>query len=182
MDITTLLIAVGLAMDSFSVSITNGLANRLFKTMTAVKIGLFFGVFQAVMPLCGWLAGVTVMEIISGFDHWLAFGLLSFIGGRMIYESIRETSKKLIRSQSVSVLVMFSVATSIDALAVGLSLSVLQLSIIPLALMTGVITFSLSSLGVYLGYRFGRVFHNKVEVFGGTILLAIGIKILLEHL
>jgi putative Mn2+ efflux pump MntP len=182
MDLTTIFIALGLAMDSFSVSITNGLANKFIKVTDALKIGVFFGLFQAIMPVFGWLAGVNFIDVISGVDHWIAFGLLSFIGCRMIYEAIKEESKKLISSLSFGMLLMLSIATSIDALAVGLSLSFLKVSIVAPAIITGIITFLLSFLGVYLGNRFGRFFKNKIEVLGGLILLVIGFKILIEHL
>ena len=182
MDLIILLIAFGLAMDSFSVSIVNGLTNKFFKFTDALKIGAFFGLFQAIMLVFGWIAGTNVIDFIAGFDHWIAFGLLSFIGCRMIYESIKEESKKLISSLSFGMLLMLSIATSIDALAVGLSLSFLKVSIVAPAIITGIITFSLSFLGVYLGNRFGRFFKNKIEVLGGLILLVIGFKILIEHL
>ncbi len=182
MDVTTLLIAFGLAMDSFSVSITNGLTRKLVKTTDALKVGVFFGFFQAIMPVFGWLAGANFVKLIEGVDHWIAFGLLSFIGCRMIYESIKKEAKKVIGSLSLGVLLMFSIATSIDALAVGLSLSFLKVSIVAPVITTGIITFLLSFLGMYLGSRFGHFFKNKIEVLGGIILLIIGINILLEHL
>ena len=182
MDVTTILIAFGLAMDSFSVSITNGLTRKLVKTTDALKVGVFFGFFQAIMPVFGWLAGANFVELIEGFDHWIAFGLLSFIGCRMIYESIKKDAKKVIGSLSLGILLVLSVATSIDALAVGLSLSFLKASIVAPAITTGIITFSLSFLGMYLGNRFGRFFKNKIEILGGIILIIIGVNILLEHL
>ena len=182
MDITVLLIAVGLAMDSFSVAIANGLATKTFKTANALKIAAFFGFFQGIMPVIGWYAGVHVIDLISDYDHWVAFFLLTFIGSRMIYESVKKESNTLISSLSIKVLLILSVATSIDALAVGLSLSLLNVSIMVPAVVTGVVTFSLSFLGVYLGGRFGRVLKSKVETLGGVILIIIGLKILLEHL
>lgn len=182
MDVTTILIAVGLAMDSFSVSIANGLTRNNVPVTHALKIGVFFGFFQAIMPVIGWLAGANILEIIAGVDHWVAFGLLSFIGCRMIYESIQKDAKKVLGSLSLSVLLILSLATSIDALAVGLSLSFLQVSIVAPAIATGIITFSLSFVGMYLGSRFGRFLKNKIEVLGGVILIIIGINILLEHL
>lgn len=182
MDGTTILIAVGLAMDSFSVSVANGMTRHSVTVANAAKIGVFFGFFQAIMPVFGWLAGVNVLEFIAGVDHWVAFGLLSVIGGRMIYEALRKDAKNILGSLSVGVLVVLSLATSIDALAVGLSFSFLQVSIVAPAIATGIITFALSFIGMYLGNRFGRVLKNKIEVFGGVILLLIGVKILLEHL
>ncbi len=182
MDITILLVAFALAMDSFSVSITNGLGNKTFKTGNALKIGIFFGLFQAIMPVIGWFAGIHVLDLISGFDHWIAFGLLAFIGCRMIYESVRVESKKLLDSLGIGLLLTLSVATSIDALAVGLSFSFLRISIIVPAVVIGVVAFSLSFLGVYLGGKLGHFLRNRVEILGGLILMAIGIRILVEHL
>ena len=122
MDITIILIALALAMDSFSVSITRGFTKAKPQMSTeALKTGFFFGVFQAIMPIIGWLAGLSIIELISGFDHWIAFGLLSLVGTRMIYESLTSGSRKIASSSSLKVLIMLSIATSIDALAVGLS-------------------------------------------------------------
>ena len=169
-------------MDAFSVSITQGLANQSIKLTTALKLGLSFGSFQAIMPILGWLAGVSIIDIISDFDHWIAFGLLGFVGGRMIYESTKKGSEKLITSLSIGTLLLLSIATSIDALAVGMSLSFLNVAILTPALVIGVVTFSLSCIGVYLGNRFGHFLGNKVEVLGGIILLVIGLQILIEHM
>jgi putative Mn2+ efflux pump MntP len=182
MDITTLLIAVALAMDSFSVSIANGLATKKIKTANAIKIAAFFGFFQAIMPIIGWYAGAHILDLISQFDHWVAFILLAVIGSRMIYESISKDSSSIISSLSIKVLLILSIATSIDALAVGLSLYVLNVSIITLATVTGIVTFFLSFCGVYLGGRFGCILRNRVEALGGIILIIIGLRILLEHL
>jgi len=181
MDIIIILIAIGLAIDSFSVSITRGFTNtKTTLIIEALKTGFFFGLFQAVMPLIGWFAGLSVIDFISGFDHWIAFGLLCLIGLRMIYESISKESKQLVNSSSLKVLLILSVATSIDALAVGLSLSFLETSIITQAIMIGVITFSLSFLGVFIGKKFGSYFE-KIGVLGGVILIVIAIRIIFEH-
>ena len=167
-------------MDSFSVSITRGITNTNKIFYEALKTGFFFGLFQAIMPLIGWLVGISVIELISGFDHWIAFGLLVIIGFRMIFESLSTKSKKLVYSSSYRVLILLSIATSIDALAVGLSLSLLETSIIIPMIIIGIITFFLSFLGVYLGKTFGSYFE-KIGVIGGIILIAIAIKILIEH-
>lgn len=169
-------------MDSFSVAIANGLATKTFQATKALKIAVFFGFFQGIMPIIGWFAGVHVIDLIAEYDHWVAFFLLALIGSRMIYESIKKKSDTFVASLSIKVLIVLSVATSIDALAVGLSLSILQVSIITPAIVTGVVTFSLSFFGVYLGGRFGRVLKSRVESLGGIILVAIGLKIILEHL
>ena len=182
MDATTLLVGVALAMDSFSVSIANGLATKTFKATKAIKIALFFGLFQAIMPIIGWYAGIHVLELISEIDHWVAFGLLAFIGSRMIYESTKKEDEKIICSPSIKVILILSIATSIDALAVGLSISVLGISIMTLAIATGIITITLSFFGVYIGGRFGHLLQNKVEPLGGIILIVIGLRILFEHL
>jgi putative Mn2+ efflux pump MntP len=182
MDIVTILIALGLAMDSFSVSITRGFTNTKSNMfIEALKTGFFFGLFQGIMPIIGWLAGLSVIDLISGFDHWIAFGLLIFIGVRMVYESICKESKQVVSSSNLKILIMLSIATSIDALAVGLSLSFLETSIITPAIIIGIITFFLSFLGVYAGKKFGSYFE-KIGVLGGIILIVIAIRILIEHL
>ncbi len=168
-------------MDAFSVSITHGLGNKSFKPTDALKLGISFGLFQAIMPVFGWLAGVSIMDLISGFDHWIALGLLCFVGGRMIYESTKKGAEKLINSLSIGTLLMLSIATSIDALAVGMSLSFLNVPIVTPAIIIGIVTFTLSFVGVYLGNRFRHFLGNKIEVLGGVILIAIGLRILLEH-
>ncbi|MCW4022730.1 MAG: manganese efflux pump MntP family protein [archaeon] len=182
MDITTLLIATALAMDSFSVALANGLATKVFNVSKGIMIGTFFGFFQAIMPVIGWYAGVHILDLISEIDHWVAFALLAFIGSRMIYESTKKDSEKIVSSLTIKVLLMLSIATSIDALAVGLSIYVLEISIISLAIATGIITFSLSFFGVYIGGKFGYILQNKVEPLGGVILIIIGLRIFLEHL
>ncbi len=182
MDIVTILIALGLAMDSFSVSITRGFNSTKTKmSIEALKTGFFFGLFQGLMPIIGWLAGLSIIELISGFDHWITFGLLVFIGIRMIYESISKESKQVVNSSSFKVLIMLSIATSIDALAVGLSLSFLDASIVTPAIMIGIITFFLSFFGVYVGKKFGSYFE-KIGVLGGIILIVIAVRIMVEHL
>jgi putative Mn2+ efflux pump MntP len=180
--ITILFIAFGLAMDAFAVSITNGITIKHQRINNALKIGIFFGSFQALMPLIGWLAGLRLRDFISGFDHWVAFGLLSLIGGKMIYESTKIGDDKEIRSLNLFVLLLLSIATSIDALAVGLSFAFLKISIATPIIVIGIVTFILSFLGVLVGNKLGHFFENKMEILGGLILIGIGIKILIEHL
>ena len=181
MDITIVLIAVALAMDSFSASITRGFGiDEPIPLIEALKTGFFFRLFQALMPLIGWFAGVSIIDFISDFDHWIAFGLLFFIGLRMIYESLSRGAIQVVSSSSFKVLLVLSVATSIDALAVGLSLSFIEASIIVPAIIIGIITFSLSFLGVFIGKKSGNYFE-KIGVLGGVILIVIGIRILIEH-
>jgi len=184
MDIISIIfIAFGLAMDAFAVSITSGLTIKHLKINDALKIAIFFGSFQAIMPLIGWSAGLGFRNFISGIDHWIAFGLLCIIGCKMIYESSKmEVNNKKIDPLNVYVLLMLSIATSIDALAVGLSLSFLNVSIALPVIIIGVITFLLSIFGVYFGNRFGHYFERKIEIIGGLILIGIGIRILITHL
>ena len=184
MDILSIiLIAVGLAMDAFAVSITSGITIKRLHMNHALKIALFFGLFQAVMPIIGWLAGLNLRDYISAVDHWIAFGLLSFIGCKMVYESITvQSSEKEINPLNVYVLLVLSVATSIDALAVGVSFAFLKVSIVTPVIIIGTVTFFLSYLGVYIGDRIGHFFENKIEIAGGLLLIGIGIKILVEGL
>jgi putative Mn2+ efflux pump MntP len=184
MDIISItFIAFGLAMDAFAVSITSGLTIKHLRINHALKIAIFFGSFQSIMPLIGWSAGLGFRNYISGIDHWIAFGLLGIVGCKMIYESSKMgANNKKIDPLNVYVLLMLSIATSIDALAVGLSLSFLNLSIILPAVIIGMITFLLSIFGVYFGNRFGHYFEKKIEIIGGLILIGIGIRILISHL
>jgi putative Mn2+ efflux pump MntP len=175
--------AFALAMDAFAVSITGGVVIKEQKVRHAVRIALFFGGFQAVMPLVGWLAGIGLKDSLGGLDHWLAFGLLTFVGCKMIYESFKlEPAGKTRNLLDVGVLLLLSVATSIDALAVGMTLSVLHEPIMLPAVIIGVITFVVSLVGVLIGDRFGHLFESKIEIIGGLILIAIGVKTLIEHL
>ena len=181
--LTILFIAFGLAMDAFAVSVTTGLTVKRLRVEHALRMAAFFGIFQAIMPVVGWLAGRGLHDLISHVDHWIAFGLLTAIGCKMIYEStMMESGQRDVDPHSINVLLMLSVATSIDALAVGLSLSLLAVAIVVPALIIGLVTFTLSFLGAYVGERFGHFFEKKIEVLGGLILIGIGTKILIEHL
>ncbi len=179
----TLLIAIGLAMDAFAVSIASGLCIKRLKPQHALKIAFFFGAFQAVMPALGWLAARSLSSLLTHIDHWLAFILLSSIGGRMIYESRKEREdKKMMNPLKLYILLVLSVATSIDALAVGITFAFLNVTIITPVAIIGIVTFSLSFVGVYIGNRMGHFFERKIEVLGGLILIGIGLKILIQHL
>jgi len=181
--LTILFIALALAMDCFAVSITSGSMIKPLKINNALKIALYFGAFQAVMPFIGWLAGLSLRDFISNIDHWIAFGLLSLIGCRMIYESTKlQSGEKEFNPLKGYVLFTLSIATSIDALAVGISFAFLKIYIVAPILVIGVVTFLLSFLGVFVGNRFGHFFENKMEIIGGIILIGIGTKILVEHL
>ncbi|MDE7278785.1 MAG: manganese efflux pump MntP family protein [Oscillospiraceae bacterium] len=179
------LIAVGLSADAFSVSVCKGLNMRKLNLKHAYVIALFFGVFQAVMPLLGYLLGTGFSEYIEKYDHWIAFVLLAFIGGKMAIEAIREKdgeAEEKTDTLSIGELTILAVATSIDALAVGITFAFLKVNILPSVLLIGVTTFALSLGGVLLGNRFGAKYKSKAEIAGGVILIFIGLKILLEHL
>lgn len=184
MDIITIIvIAFALAMDAFAVSITSGLTIKHLEVNDALKIAIFFGSFQAVMPVIGWLTGLSLISFISDVDHWVAFGLLSLVGCKMIYESIKiESSEKEIDPLNVYVLLMLSIATSIDALVVGVSFAFLKTFILTPIIVIGTVTFLLSFLGVFVGNRFEHFFDKKIKIVGGLTLIGIGIKILVEHL
>lgn len=176
-------IAVGLAMDAFAVSIVSGSAYKQLHVKHALRMAAFFGGFQAFMPLIGSMAGLSLKDYITGFDHWIAFCLLSAVGAKMIYESFKIKSvEKNPDPSNIFVLLALSVATSIDALAIGITLSLITHSIGIAVTIIGVITFVLSYLGVVIGKRFGHFFENKIEILGGLILIAIGVKILIQHL
>ena len=171
-------------MDAFAVSIASSIIIGEVNKRHVFRLSFHFGLFQAMMPVIGWLAGRTVHEYISGVDHWLAFALLGFIGGKAIYESFSGDEDRQERgdpSKGFS-LVLLSTATSIDALAVGLSFAVLNVTIWYPSLIIGVITGGLSMVGVLLGGRLGRRFGRRMEIVGGLVLIGIGIKILIDHL
>ena len=175
---TVTLIAVGLAMDCFAVAITSGIAIKQLKINYALQIALFFGGFQALMPIMGWLAGVGLRDFISNIDHWIAFGLLSAIGLKMVYESRKlPEDKSNLNPLNLYVLSMLSIVTSIDALAVGVSFAFLKIPLISSVILIGTITFLISFIGVFVGNRTGHFFENKIEFAGGLILIGIGFKI-----
>lgn len=181
--LSVIVIAVGLAMDAFAVSITSGTTIRKMQIRHAMLIASFFGVFQAVMPFIGWNLGQWARPFIASVDHWAAFALLGFVGGKMIYEARAERDEEALRDPlDLYVLFMLAVATSIDALAVGISLSFLELSILGPVLIIGLVTFLFSFAGVYIGNMFGHFFERRLEVLGGLMLIGIGVKILVEHL
>ncbi|MEM3765757.1 MAG: manganese efflux pump MntP family protein [Candidatus Bathyarchaeia archaeon] len=182
MDIATILvIAVGLAMDAFSVSIAYGITAKSNGKANALKMASSFGAFQAFMPVVGWLMGIEILGLIAGFDHWLAFLLLALIGCKMIYEATIAKHQPRSRSLDLHTLLLLSVATSIDALAVGLSLAFLNVTITMPVAIIGTTTFILCFLGAIIGNKLGKTLSRKIEVLGGLILIGIGIKILLEH-
>ena len=184
MHLTTIIvIALGLAMDAFAVSIVTGSVYRELHIRHVLRMALFFGGFQAIMPIVGFLAGLSLKGYIASWDHWIAFGLLSLVGGKMILEAFKISSaEKKQDPSSLLVLLALSVATSIDALAVGVTLSLLTASIALAVTIIGLVTFGLSYAGVAIGKRFGHFFESRIEVLGGLILIAIGTKILIQHL
>ena len=177
-----LLIAVSLAMDAFAVSISNGVSVRGFSKRHAVKQGIYFGGFQFMMPILGWVLGSSVRTYIEAIDHWIAFGLLALIGFNMIRESMSEEEDKGEGELTVKVLVLQAIATSIDALAVGISFAVLQVNILQAAAIIGVVAFVFAFVGGVLGKSIGGFLEGKAELVGGVVLILIGCKILIEHL
>lgn len=177
------LIALGLSMDAFAVSICKGLSTAKVKFSHMVICGLWFGLFQALMPLIGYLLGVNFASAIESVDHWIAFALLSIIGIKMIREALgKDDDEGTDASYGFRSMLPMAVATSIDALAVGVSFAFLSVDIVPAVSYIGVCTFILSAAGVKIGAIFGNCFKSKAEIAGGAILILIGLKILLEHL
>ena len=180
--IEILLISVGLAMDAFAVSVCKGLSMKKMNWKKAIIIGLYFGIFQALMPVLGYFLGTTFEQFITNIDNWIAFVLLSAIGGNMIQESFDQESETCNDNVDVKTMVILAIATSIDALAVGITFACLRINIVLPVISIGIITFILSVIGVKIGNKFGDKYENKAEFIGGLILILLGIKILLEHL
>ncbi len=184
MDVTSsLLIALGLSLDAFAVSVTSGATITHERLKSALTAALFFGGFQALMPVIGWLGGVEFSDFVTGYDHWVAFILLVLIGGNMIHGSMTsERGEGAANLLDLRLLTCLAVATSIDALAVGATFAFLDISIILPVVVIGIVTFALSFLGVFIGNRFIGFFENRIEIVGGLILIGIGGQILLEDL
>lgn len=181
-----ILISIGLAMDAFSVSVSNGIIIEKIKVHNALRIALFFGVFQSLMPLIGWWGGTKLKWIIGPYGPWAAFIILLYIGIKMIIESLKEDvdNEKICKEKSclnINVLLVMSVITSIDAFAVGISFAVLKVKILEPVIFIGVITFILSFAGVYIGRVIGHFSEKRIEIIGGIMLILIGFKILIEH-
>lgn len=179
------LLAIGLAMDCFAVSIASGIAYGRFNWIKIVRMAIFFGLFQALMPLVGWSLGVNFNNQITAFDHWLAFGILAYIGGKMIYNSLKEIEVDIDANSpfgSLKKLIILSFATSIDALATGIIFIPYNNLIFNAILVIGIASAIFTVLGVFIGVRFGSKFKLNVELIGGVILVGIGTKILIEHL
>lgn len=176
------LLGIGLAMDAFAVSICKGLSMKKMNWKNAMIIAFYFGVFQAIMPAIGYFLGTTFESFVTTIDHWLAFILLSIIGGNMIKESFDNEEEKKNDRVDFKTMIVLALATSIDALAVGITFAFFDVNLILAISIIGVITFFVSLLGVKVGNRFGDKYQNKAELMGGIILVLLGIKILLEHL
>ena len=180
------LIGVGLSMDAFAASVCKGLSMKKVDVKYGLIMAVFFGGFQALMPLLGWLLGSGFQQYITAVDHWIAFGLLLILGAKMILDAVREDEEEVCQSDSMTVnvkeLFMLALATSIDALAVGITFAFLQVKILPSISLIGCITFGFSMGGVFIGNAFGSRFKKPAAVAGGIILIAFGTKILLEHL
>ena len=176
------LIAVGLSMDAFAVSVCKGLAMPKCTFKKAAIVGLWFGGFQALMPAIGYILGAQFQEAIASIDHWIAFVLLALIGGNMIHEALDNDEEEADASLDVKTMFLLAVATSIDALAIGITFAFLKVNIISAVCFIGIVTFIISFAGVKIGNVFGARYKNKAEIVGGVILILLGLKILLEHL
>ena len=176
------ILAVGLSMDAFAVSVCKGLALKRVTLKNALTCGIWFGGFQALMPLIGYVLGTQFADYITTFDHWIAFILLCIIGGNMIRDSFDKEEDSSGASLAFKAMLLLALATSIDALAVGVTFAFLKVDIISAVLFIGLITFTLSSIGVKVGSVFGAKYKSKAELAGGIILCVLGVKLLLEHL
>ena len=175
-------IGVGLAMDAFAVSICKGLSMKKIDWKKAIIIALYFGIFQALMPILGYFLGSTFSSFVQSVDHWIAFILLAIIGGNMIKDSTDDEVEKRNDKVDVKTMLLLAIATSIDALAVGVTFAFFEVNLLLSISIIGIITFVLSFLGVIIGDKFGDKFQNRAELAGGIVLIIIGLKILLEHL
>lgn len=175
------ILAVGLSMDAFAVSVCKGLSLGAIKGKHMCIAGLWFGGFQALMPLIGYFLGSFFADMITKYDHWIAFVLLLFIGGKMVWEALRE-EEELDASMTAKTMFLLAVATSIDALAVGVTFAFLEVMIVPAVTFIGIVTFVFSAAGIKIGSVFGAKYQSKAELCGGIILILIGTKILLEGL
>jgi putative Mn2+ efflux pump MntP len=181
--LTIILISLGLTGDTLAVSVTTGLAIKRIRFFQAIRIALVLAVFQAAMPLLGWFLGIQIREFILEFDHWIAFILLLLIGGKMILESFKkDEEKKEFNPLKILVLIGIAIATSIDALIVGVSFAFIDIDIFLSVMIIGFSTFMVAMIGVFIGKKTGSLFGKKVEILGGVILIGIGLKILIEHI
>lgn len=180
--IEILLVAIGLAMDAFAVSICKGLSMKKMSWKKAIIVGLYFGIFQALMPVLGYFLGATFESLVTKVDHWIAFALLVFIGINMLKEAFEKNKEEHNEDVDFKTMIILAIATSIDALAVGITFAFLQVNILLAVTIIGITTFLICIVGVKIGNQFGDKYERKAEVVGGLILILMGIKILLEHL
>lgn len=180
--IEIILLGVSLAMDATAVSICKGLSMKKLDKKKVITIALYFGVFQAIMPIIGYLLGISFKEVVESIDHWIAFFLLAVIGINMIRESLSEESENLNDLTDFKTMTPLAIATSIDALAVGITFAFLSVNIVEAVTIIGIITIVLSIIGVFIGNKFGNKYGKRAETIGGIVLVSIGLKILLEHL
>ena len=177
-----ILISIGLAMDAFAVSVCKGVQIKKLDYDKMIIVGLYFGSFQAIMPTIGYLLGTTFDDLVTQIDHWIAFVLLSFIGLKMIKETLKKDESKINEKLDLKTMLVLAIATSIDALAVGITFAFLNVNLILSITIIGIVTFLISIIGVKIGNKFGNKYEKKAEFIGGLILILLGLKILLEHL
>ena len=177
-----IILSIGLSMDAFAVAMCKGLSMRKMSWKKAIVIALYFGIFQAVMPLIGYGLGIKFQQSIANIDHWIAFSLLVFIGANMVGEAFANDSKTSNENVDFKTMFILALATSIDALTIGVTFAFLDVNILLAATIIGVVTFLLSLMGVKIGNRFGSKYEAKAEILGGIILVFMGIKILVEHM
>jgi manganese efflux pump family protein len=176
------LLGIGLSFDTFAVSVSCGIVDEKIRFWQAVRIALFFAVFQAVMPIIGWLLGSSFKVYVSSLDHWIAFTLLSIIGLKMIYESLQKVEDDCFDPHDLKIILTLSFATTIDALVVGVGYAMISVNFILLPVIIGLVTFLVAMMGMFFGKKIGNRFGKRVEIAGGLILISIGVKILAEHL
>ena len=180
--IELILLSIGLGMDAFAVSICKGISMKKMDWKKACIIGAYFGIFQAIMPIIGYFLGSTFESFITNFDHWVAFILLAIIGGNMIKESFSNECDTITDDVNFKTMIILAIATSIDALAVGITFAFFNVNLILAITLIGIITFALSVIGTKVGNKFGDKYEKKAEFIGGVLLILLGLKILLEHL
>jgi len=179
--ITLLLLSVGLCFDTFAVSVSSGLIKREMLFWQAVRIASILAIFQSIMPVLGWLGGISIKDIIEPYDHWIALGILTALGVKMLIESQKDIKTKNIDPLNLKIIITMAFATSIDALAVGISFAIIDVDMILAVFTIGIVTFIVSMLGILFGKKTGSHLGPRMEIVGGLILIAIGIKIVIEH-
>lgn len=179
--LTLILLAIGLCFDTFAVSVSSGIIRKEIVFGQAVRIAIILAIFQAVMPLIGWLGGISIKNWIEPFDHWIALGILTILGIKMIIESQKDSDEKDIDPLNIKFIIGMALATSIDAFAVGISFAIIEVNMLLAVFIIGSVTFLASMLGILFGKKTGSHLGQKMEIIGGLILIIIGIKIVMEH-